>query len=88
MSIAMDDDRSLESQIRFRLDESGYAAMRSIACRVEGGCIRLSGRTRTYYLKQMAQELARATPGAREIANEICVGSSAGDERFGDVEGP
>jgi osmotically-inducible protein OsmY len=88
MSIAVADDRSLEDKVRTRLDQSGYAAMRSIACRVEAGCIRLSGRTRTYYLKQMAQELARATPGAQEIANEIRVALALRDDRLGDADGP
>ena len=85
MSLAVLDDRSLEEQVRCRLDQSGYAAMRSIACRVEEGCIRLSGRTRSYYLKQMAQELARSTPGAGPIANEILVGGAARNERLADA---
>ncbi|HEV7280551.1 MAG TPA: BON domain-containing protein [Pirellulaceae bacterium] len=69
------DDLALQSRVRDRLERCGHAAMRAVSCTVEQGCIRLTGRTRTYYLKQLAQELARATPGAGEIANEIRVGN-------------
>ena len=71
--VSPEDDTILGSLLRDRLDRSEYAAMRTVACSVERGCIRLTGRTRSYYLKQLAQEIARATPGVTEIANDIHV---------------
>jgi osmotically-inducible protein OsmY len=79
-ALSVTDDLALENLVRGRLAQSGHAAMRTVVCSVEQGCIRLSGRTRTYYLKQLAQELARATPGAGEIENGIRVGSAIGNE--------
>jgi osmotically-inducible protein OsmY len=67
------EDVTLGDRVRDRLDQSGHAAMRLVSCSVEQGRLRLSGRTRTYYLKQLAQEIARATPGVTEIANDIRV---------------
>jgi osmotically-inducible protein OsmY len=71
--ISATEDGTLGDRVRDRLDQCGHAAMRMVACSVEQGCIRLTGRTRTYYLKQLAQEIARATPGVTEIANDIHV---------------
>ena len=76
-TISVTDDLALQNRVRDRLSQCGHAALRTVSCTVEQGCIRLTGRARTYYLKQLAQEIARATPGAGEIANEICVGSVA-----------
>lgn len=77
--ISASDDTALGNRVRDRLDQSGHASMRSVACSVDHGCIRLTGRTRTYYLKQLAQEIARATPGATEVANDIRVGTNDRD---------
>lgn len=75
-AVSVVDDLSLEIGVRTRLAQCGHAAMRKVGCSVHQGCIYLSGRTRTFYLKQLAQELARSTPGAGEIVNEISVGGS------------
>lgn len=73
------DDLMLGNRVRNRLDQSGYAAMRAVVCSVEHGRIRLTGGTRTYYLKQLAQEIARGTLGATEIANDIRVSAADRD---------
>ena len=75
-TISVTDDLALQSRVRERLAQCGHAAMRSVSCTVEQGCIHLAGWTRTYYLKQLAQEVARATPGAGPIENGICVGGA------------
>lgn len=79
--VTASEDVTLVDRVRDRLDQSGHAAMRAVSCSVEQGCIRLTGRTRTYYLKQLAQEIARATPGAGEIANDIRVRTADRDSR-------
>jgi len=35
--------------------------------------VRLTGRVRSYYLKQVAQESLRGLQGLRRIHNELCV---------------
>lgn len=73
---SISEDVTLLDRVRDRLDQCGHASMRAVSCSVEGGRIRLAGRTRTYYLKQLAQEIARATPGASDIVNDILVRST------------
>jgi osmotically-inducible protein OsmY len=51
----------------------GYPQLRSVDCQSEGDSILLSGKIESFYMKQMAQEVATKTPGVRAVRNEIQV---------------
>jgi osmotically-inducible protein OsmY len=58
-----------------RLQRSGYAALGQIHCEFQpdGGVLNLSGSVPSYYLKQLAQELAADLEGVRLVDNQIQV---------------
>ena len=49
---------------------------RGVKCHVADGCLYLSGRLNSWYLKQMAQEAVRDLDGVDEIVNNIRVTDS------------
>jgi osmotically-inducible protein OsmY len=53
------------------LRRSGYLALRDVSCVALGGALYLRGRLPTYYLKQVAQEIAASVAGACRIINRI-----------------
>jgi osmotically-inducible protein OsmY len=57
--------------VRGALERCPYAAaLRKVRVEDRGGVLALSGVVRSYYLKQLAQQLAR-THGDGEVVNEI-----------------
>ena len=52
---------------------SGYPFLWSIKCQVCDNVAVLSGTVPTFYLKQMAQELAARTQGVQEVQNDVHV---------------
>ena len=50
-----------EVEARFR--RAGYLALRDVACDVRAGTVRLQGHLPTYYLKQVAQQVAGEVEG-------------------------
>lgn len=68
--------RSVAALARERLLRSGCRALHRVHCSHQGGTLFLTGNVSTYYLKQLAQEAVRETPGASEIVNRIEVSSS------------
>jgi len=84
-------------QAELRIRGSGYLALRDVTCLVRGDTLHLGGRLPTYYLKQIAQELAGKVEGVRQVYNGIEVSARpdhAGRDRrtklnesdFGEVE--
>ncbi len=54
---------------RFRV--SGYLALRDVACIASDGVAYLHGCLPSYYLKQLAQEIAAGVDGVRLVVNKI-----------------
>jgi len=67
-------DRVVEDLLR----RSGYLALRDVSCVALGDVLYLRGRLPSYYLKQVAQEVAASAAGARRLINFIEVSASAG----------
>ena len=65
-----DDPASLTAA---RLRRSGYPFLWGVTCEFSEGLLSLSGTVPTFYLKQVAQELASHTPGVREVNNRLDV---------------
>lgn len=66
-------DSGLCELAKTRLRKSGYAPLSAISVESRYRALVLSGRVPTYFLKQMAQELALRTPGVQQIRNELQV---------------
>jgi hypothetical protein len=64
--------RSIESRLR----RSGYLALGDVACELNDGVAILHGRVPSYYLKQVAQEIAGDAAGIRGVINQIEVAPS------------
>ena len=60
-----------------RLRASGYLALRDVSCIASGGVACLYGRVPSYYLKQLAQEIAAQVVGVRIVVNKIDVRAPA-----------
>jgi osmotically-inducible protein OsmY len=59
--------------IQERMKESGYLSLRKVGCEIAGGWFVLWGSVPSYYMKQMAQELAGDAVGLEKIKNRIQV---------------
>jgi len=66
-------DAELREALHRRLLSTGHCGLRCIGVQVESQRIVLSGVVSTYYLKQIAQESARAVCPTRQIRNQITV---------------
>jgi len=67
-------DLKLRSQIEGALAVSDHAgSLRSVHVEVRAGCVILSGRLPSYYLKQVAQTDVMKVHGVMQIRNEIHV---------------
>jgi osmotically-inducible protein OsmY len=58
-----------QAEERFR--RSGYLALRDVSCLAGDGTLTLHGRLPSYYLKQVAQEIALGLEGAHHVVNRI-----------------
>ena len=67
------DDEILESRVNRVLAASGYAVLRQIRVSSRGGCVHLEGCVPSYYLKQLAQVMARRAEGVNWICNDLVV---------------
>jgi osmotically-inducible protein OsmY len=56
-----------------RLRRSGYLALRDVACMARDDVVYLHGRLPSYFLKQLAQEIAAGVEGVRRVVNRIDV---------------
>ncbi len=56
-----------------RLRESGYGALRDVSCLAAKEILLLEGRLPSYYLKQVAQEIAMRAGGRFRVVNLITV---------------
>jgi osmotically-inducible protein OsmY len=60
-------------QVHGMLDSSPYLPAQKVQIEVEEGHVRLEGTVRTYFQKQMAQELLRRLDGVETIENLLQV---------------
>lgn len=56
-----------------RLRGSGYLALRDVRCHACDDVVTLQGRLPSYFLKQLAQEIAAGVEGVRRVINRIDV---------------
>ena len=63
-------------QIRVELRRANYAAMRRVEANVDGNTLNLSGQVLSYYMKQLAQEIARKVNPNLTIRNRLEVVTS------------
>jgi osmotically-inducible protein OsmY len=61
-----------------RLRCSGYLALRDVDCMASGDVLYLHGRLSSYFLKQIAQEIASNVEGVRRVINRIDVRRQSG----------
>jgi osmotically-inducible protein OsmY len=64
-----------------RLWRSGYLALREVSCAASDGVVWLHGCLPSYYLKQVAQEIAAGVTGAKHVINRIEVLATTGRGR-------
>ena len=62
---------SVECAAQQRLRDSSYPGLRSISCAYECGMLVLSGRVRSYYLKQLAQSLVAGLQQVSRVSNRV-----------------
>jgi osmotically-inducible protein OsmY len=67
------EDRCLAERIERALHAKGYSVLRGIEVSVNARIVRLVGRVPSYYMKQIAQVTALATPGMHQIHNDLDV---------------
>jgi hypothetical protein len=78
-----DIDRTVEAAFR----RNSYLALRDLSCVAEGGVVYLHGQLPTYYLKQVAQELAAGVSGVRRVINRIEIFNDGCRDQRPPVEG-
>lgn len=71
---------AIERTVEDRLRGSGYLALRHVACFAWENTIYLRGQLPTYFLKQLAQEIAAGAEGVRRVINRIDVQRTARPE--------
>jgi hypothetical protein len=59
--------------VREQLEQSPYRALQSVGCNVQGATVTLTGRVRSFYMKQMAQHLVGQLQGIERVNNELSV---------------
>jgi hypothetical protein len=67
------EDSGLAERLEQGLSRAGYAPLRDIKVLVHARVVRLIGRVPSYHLKQVAQEIARATVGVSTVRNQLKV---------------
>jgi osmotically-inducible protein OsmY len=56
-----------------RLLRSGFSSLRNVSCEYSEGTLTLLGTVPSFYLRQIAQELAAHTRGVRQVNNDLQV---------------
>jgi osmotically-inducible protein OsmY len=60
-------------RVEIQLRETAHSALALVTCEFEEGTAILRGDVPTFYLKQLAQAVARKTPGVTGVSNHIRV---------------
>ncbi len=64
---------TLADRVRICIHSKGYPQLHAVDCESEGDSVLLSGKIESFYMKQLAQEVATRTPGVRIVQNDIQV---------------
>lgn len=64
---------SLVADVVRALCGTGCPELRALEFSVEDACVTLSGRVRTYYVKQLAQAVVKSIAGVQIVKNGIVV---------------
>lgn len=66
-------DDEILNDVHDAFRDSGFEQLKRIRAWCDHGRLTLQGRISTYYLKQVAQEIARKVPDIRDIDNDLDV---------------
>ncbi|MBS0201263.1 MAG: BON domain-containing protein [Planctomycetes bacterium] len=66
-------DEEILNEVHEAFQNSGFEQLKRIQVYCDHGGLTLQGRISTYYLKQVAQEVARKVPDVRDIDNDLYV---------------
>jgi len=61
----------LEELLRISFDQLGYQQLNNVDCEVEENVLVLTGKLKSFYLKQVAQTVAMKIPGVASVRNLI-----------------
>ena len=61
----------LERRVEITYNSMGYRNLQDVKCRCAGSHLTLTGKTSTFYLKQVAQVIAAKVAGVDTIENQI-----------------
>lgn len=64
---------SLEERLFAALERSPHVPKRTLRFETEPGCVRIHGVVRSYFQKQMVQEVVRRAAGEVDIVNDLDV---------------
>lgn len=64
-------DCEIAQAVHEKLCDTGYGQLRRLDVAVESGRVRVSGKVRRYYLRQLAQTAVMKTDGVLEFSSEI-----------------
>jgi osmotically-inducible protein OsmY len=64
-------DLHLAERVERALHGTGYRSLRDIEISVQARLVTLRGRVPSYYLKQLAQTIALAVPGTKQVRNSL-----------------
>lgn len=72
-SLRQTDPQIVQTAIRAALHLAGHCELRRVQVEFDGDAVTISGRVPTFYLKQLAQNIALNVPGIERIHNELQV---------------
>lgn len=67
------DPRAIQAAVQEALHLAGYGELRRVVVECDGGAVTIAGGVPTYYLKQLAQNIALDVPGIERVRNELHV---------------
>jgi osmotically-inducible protein OsmY len=69
-------DTTVVEEVRSRLQDQPYHAVKQVSCEYRDGTLILRGRLPSYYLKQVAQTAVARVAGVERVLNQIEVGTA------------
>ena len=68
---SIDWDLELKTRVEAALERGGYCGLNELDVHAHEGIVLLTGKTKAYYLKQLAQSIAMKVPGVGILENRI-----------------
>ncbi len=66
-----DAGRQIETAARFKLHQSSYPELWRLTCEYHEGIVTLRGHVSSFYMKQIAQTIARRVEGVERVVNRV-----------------